>query len=80
MSEQEYRVRECVHRAQQAEGEYYRGSAYVKHLQRLGTAAAMQAARKVTPFFWADAAHIIVWLCRDCAAELGLGGRESDAA
>ena len=40
----------------------------------------MQAARKVTPFFWADAPHILVWLCRDCAAELGLVGRESDAA
>jgi hypothetical protein len=80
MSEQEYRVRECVHRAGGAEGEYYRGSAYVKHLQRLGTAAAMQTARKVTPFFWADAPHILVWLCRDCAAELGLTERESDAA
>src|SRR5437016_879892 len=40
MSEQEYRVRECVHRARGAEGEYYRGSAYVKHLQSLGTSAA----------------------------------------
>jgi hypothetical protein len=34
----------------------------------------------VTPFFWADAAHIHVWLCRDCADELGLTERESDAA
>ena len=80
MSEQEYRVRECVHRARGAEGESYRGSAYVKHLQRLRTSDAMRAAAKVTPFFWSDAAHILVWLCRDCAAELGLGGRESDAA
>jgi hypothetical protein len=78
MSEQEYRVRECVHRAREAEGEYYRGSAYVKHLQRLPAAAAMEAARKVTPFFWADAPRILVWLCHDCAAELGL--RERDAA
>ena len=80
MSEQEYRVRECVHRAGEAEGEYYLGSTYVKHLQRLSIAGAMQFARKVTPFFWSDAAHILVWLCRDCAAELGLNGRESDAA
>ncbi|MDQ3918316.1 MAG: hypothetical protein M3348_07545 [Acidobacteriota bacterium] len=80
MSEQEYRVRECVHRAGGSEGEYYRGSAYIKHLQRLGTSAAMEAARKVTPFFWADAPHILVWLCRDCAAELGLSEPESDAA
>ena len=41
MSEQEYRVRECVHRARGAAGEYYRGSSYVKHLQRLRTADAM---------------------------------------
>ena len=80
MSEQEYRVRECVHRAGGAEGEYYRGSAYVKHLQRLSTSGAMEAASKVTPFFWADAAHILVWLCRDCASELRLPVRESDAA
>ena len=80
MSEQEYRVRECVHRAGAAEGEYYRGSTYVKQLQRLPSAEAVRAAARVTPFFWADAAHILVRLCRDCAAELGLGGRESDAA
>jgi hypothetical protein len=80
MSEQEHRVRECVHRARGAEGGFYRGSTYVKHLQRLGTSDAMQAASKVTPFFWADAAHILVWLCRDCAAELGMTDRESDAA
>ena len=72
MSEQEYRVRECVHRARGAAGEYYRGSSYVRHLQRLSTAAAMQAAAKVTSFLWSDAAQILVWLCRDCAAELGL--------
>ncbi|MDT5294868.1 MAG: hypothetical protein QOJ76_1748 [Acidobacteriota bacterium] len=79
-SEQDYRVRECVHRASGADGDLYRGGAYVKQLQRLPAAAAMKAAAKVTPFFWADAAQILVWLCRDCAAELGLSGRESDAA
>lgn len=80
MSEQEYRMRECMHRAGGASGEFYRGSAYVKHLQRLRTSAAMEAASKVTPFFWADAQHIIVWLCRDCAVEVGLEERKSDAA
>ena len=80
MSEQEYRVRECIHRAGGAAGEFYRGSVYVKYLQRLRTQAAMQAASKVTPFFWADAAQIIVWLCRDCAVEVGLEERKSDAA
>jgi len=80
MSEQEYRVRECVHRERGAQGEFYRGSAYVKQLQKLRTDAAMRAAAKVTPFFWADAAQIIVWLCQDCAAEVGLRAREHDAA
>ncbi|HEX7955642.1 MAG TPA: hypothetical protein VF508_01795 [Pyrinomonadaceae bacterium] len=79
-SEQDYRVRECVHRAAGAPGGFYPGSAYVKQLQRLPSDAALRAAARVTPFFWADAAHIHVWLCRDCAEELGLAGRESDAA
>jgi hypothetical protein len=79
-SEQDYRVRECVHRANGAPGNFYRGSIYVKHLQRLPSEAALKAAARVTPFFWADAAHIHVWLCRDCADELGLSERESDAA
>jgi len=39
MSEQEYRMRECVHRVRGAAGEYYCGSSYVKHLQRLRTTA-----------------------------------------
>jgi hypothetical protein len=80
MSEQEYRIRECIHRAGGAAGEFYRGSAYVKHLQRLRTEAAMRAASKVTSFFWADAPQIVVWLCHDCAVEVGLRDRESDAA
>jgi hypothetical protein len=80
MSEQEYRVRECVHRAGGVAGEYYRGSAFVKQLQRLRTEAAMQAAAKVTPFFWSDAPRILVWLCEDCAAELGLREGETNAA
>jgi hypothetical protein len=80
MSEQEYRVRECVHRASGTGGEYYEGSTYLKYLQRLRTAAAMQAASKVTAFFWADAPQILVWLCRDCAAELGLEERDADVA
>ena len=79
-SEQDYRVRECVHRANGAPGDFYSGSAYVKQLQRLPSDAALRAAGRVTPFFWADAPHIHVWLCRDCAGELGLAERESDAA
>lgn len=79
-SEQDYRVRECVHRADGAAGGFYRGSAYVRQLQRLPSADALKAAARVTPFFWADAAHIHVWLCRDCAAGLRLSEPESDAA
>jgi hypothetical protein len=79
-SEQDYRVRECLHRAEGAAGEYYRGSEYVKHLQRMSTGGAMRVASRVTPFFWADAPQIMVWLCRECAAELRLPVRESDAA
>jgi hypothetical protein len=79
-SEQDYRVRECIHRARGAAGEFYRGSAYVKHLQRLPSANALKAAARVTSFFWADAEHILVWLCHDCASELNLSARESDAA
>ena len=79
-SEQDYRVRECVHRARGAAGGLYPATAYVSQLQRLPSDAAMHTAARVTPFFWADAAHISVWLCRDCAEELGLSGRESDAA
>ncbi|HEV3469854.1 MAG TPA: hypothetical protein VG148_11080 [Pyrinomonadaceae bacterium] len=72
MTEQEYRVRECVHRARGAAGDFYNGAAYVRYLQRLRSAAAVSFAGKVTSFFWADAAHVLVWLCRDCAAEIGI--------
>jgi len=70
--EQVYRERECVHRNQGAEGDFYRGTTYVQFLQRLGSAAAMRVANNVTAFFWSDAPQIMVWLCRDCATELGL--------
>jgi hypothetical protein len=69
-SEQSYRERECVHRAGGAEGEFYLGASYVGSLQRLRGAAAAEFANRVTSFFWSDAHHIVVWLCRDCAARL----------
>ena len=73
MSEQSYRERECIHRAGGARGGFYRGTAYVEHLQRLSGFEALQFAGRVTPFFWSDAAQIVVWLCDECAAELRLG-------
>ena len=78
--EQDYRVRECIHRDAGAAGEFYRGGEYVKHIQRMNTETAMRIASNITAFFWADAQQILVWLCRDCAADLRLPVRESDAA
>ncbi|MDQ3649444.1 MAG: hypothetical protein M3458_04030 [Acidobacteriota bacterium] len=71
-AEQHYRERECIHRQEDAEGDFYRGAAYVQMIQRLGSTAAMKVANNVTAFFWADAPHVIVWLCHNCAAELSL--------
>jgi hypothetical protein len=61
-----------------AGGGFYEGVSYVKSLYRLRASAAAEFARRVTSFYWADAAQIVVWLCDDCAAELGsLKRRES---
>ncbi len=45
---------------------------FVQALQRLQSAEAVRIAGKVGPFYWVDAPRVIVWLCRDCAAELHL--------
>jgi len=72
MTRQMFRERECVHRDEGADGEFYNGVFYVQALQRLRVDEAVQLASKVSSFFWADAPHILVWLCNDCAAELRL--------
>lgn len=72
MNKLDYRERECIHFSEGVEGEYYNGVFYVQALQRLPVTAAMQIARKVGSFFWADAPHILVWLCNDCAEQVGL--------
>ena len=72
MKKQWFRERECIHREEGAEGESYSGVYYVQALQRLPIDQAMQIARKIGSFFWADAAHIVVWLCQECAEELGI--------
>jgi hypothetical protein len=79
MTEQSYRERECIHRAAGASGAFYRGTTYVQLLQRLKPERAAEFARRVTSFFWSDAAQITVWLCQDCAAELQ-GEKRSSAA
>jgi hypothetical protein len=43
---------------------------FVQALQRLQTSEAMEMAKKVTPFYWVDAPRVLVWLCRECAADL----------
>jgi len=67
------RERECIHRDEGVEGEFYNGAFYVQALQRLPVNDALQFAGKVSSFFWSDAPHILVWLCTACAAELKLG-------
>ena len=70
---QVFRERECIHRDEGAEGEFYNGVFYVQALQHLPVDQAVQVAGKVGSFFWADARNIQVWLCPACAGELHLG-------
>jgi hypothetical protein len=72
MGKQMFRERECIHREEGADGEFYNGAFYLRALQRLRVDQAVQVAAKVSSFFWSDAPHIVIWLCRDCAAELRL--------
>lgn len=72
MSRQVFRERECIHRDEGAEGEFYNGVFYVQALQRLRVDEAVLMAGRVSSFFWSDAPHIIVWLCSACAGDLRL--------
>jgi hypothetical protein len=72
MTRQMFRERECIHRDDGADGDFYNGVFYVRALQRLRVDHAVQMSSKVTSFFWADAPHILVWLCEECAGELRL--------
>ncbi len=72
MTKQMYRERECIHREEGADGDFYNGVFYIQALQRLRVNEAVQMASKVTSFFWADAPQILVWLCDNCATELRL--------
>ena len=72
MKKQVFRERECIHQDEGVEGEYYNGVFYLQALQRLPVSHAVKIAGKISPFFWVDASHILVWLCRDCAAEVGV--------
>ena len=72
MPRQTFRERECIHRDDGADGDFYNGAFYIQALQRLRVDDALRVAGKVSSFFWADAPHILVWLCNECAAELRL--------
>lgn len=67
-----FRERECIHRDEATEGEFYNGAFYVQALQRLPVDRAMQVAGRVGSFFWSDAQQTMVWLCSNCAADLNL--------
>ena len=77
MNEQVYRERECIHRAVVSAGKFYGGHTYIKYLQRLRGKEATDFANRVTPFFWSDAGEIVVWLCDNCAAQLGVAATAS---
>src|ERR1043165_2088447 len=55
MTRQTYRERECIHRDEGAEGDYYNGAFYLQALQRLRVDAAVKMAGKASSFFWSDA-------------------------
>ena len=70
MRKQYFYERECVHRDRGAEGDVYNGMVFIKALQRLQSGDAMKLAGKIAPFYWVDAPRVLVWLCRECSAEL----------
>jgi hypothetical protein len=72
MTRQMFRERECIHRDEGADGNFYNGVFYIQALQRLRVDQAVKVAGKVSSFFWSDAPQIIVWLCDECAGELRL--------
>jgi hypothetical protein len=72
MKKQTFRERECLHREAGTEGDFYNGVFYVQAIQRLSAEDALKVAGKISPFYWIDAPHILVWLCDSCAAELHL--------
>jgi hypothetical protein len=75
MSKQVFRERECIHREGSVDGEFYNGAFYVQAIRRLQVDAALQMSKKVSSFFWADAPHILVWLCDECASSLHLNDK-----
>jgi len=72
MKKQFFLERECVHRDKGPEGDFYNGMFFVQALQRLQSSDAVKIAGRITPFYWVDAPRVLVWMCRECAAEMHL--------
>ena len=72
--------RHCVHCSRETTGTTCTGRDYLGRLQVLRGVEAMSVARKVEPFFWADADMISVRLCEDCSASLGLRAGAEETA
>jgi len=70
MKKQFFLERECRHRDSGNDGEVYNEMFFVQALQRLQSNEALKLAAKISPFYWVDAPRVMVWLCRECAAEL----------
>ena len=64
--------RRCSHCSRETPGTVYPGQDYLRVLQGMRGDEAAWLARKVEPFFWADADMIHVRLCDDCVAHLGI--------
>ena len=67
-----FKERACAHYRRDAWGVPLGGRTYLSALQRLRGPAAERVARSVEAFFWSDAPRVRVWLCRECAAALGI--------
>jgi hypothetical protein len=72
MKRQFFYERECCHRDNATDGDTYNGIFFIQALQRLQSDDAVKMAGKVSPFYWVDAPRVLVWLCKQCAAELSL--------
>ncbi len=59
MTRQMFRERECIHRDEGADGDFYNGVFYIQALQRLRVDHAVRMASRVASFFWSDARTLL---------------------
>jgi len=72
MNRQFFLERECIHRGNVSEGYTYNGMLFVQALEHLQSDEALKMAAKISPFYWVDAPRVLIWLCKECATELGM--------